>query len=232
MLVPVRARNREHVVRKGFAAAYAIVRRSMETSLARRQRHRRNGNGTRAQSRHGGCSRHRHPPSPLRVLPSGRPRSASAWPSAATACTARASTTPRPCSTTSSSTSRRSSTTPPARWSWRASASRSGPSRPIQRPPADPRRRHDEHRGPHVLGERGLRPDGDPQGRPTTACTGRARGASTITQQLVRARLLPDEVLAGLVRTTGRSRRSSSRSGSPRSCHRERPASSRSCTTT
>ena len=45
--------------------------------------------------------------------------------------------------------------------------------------------------------------------------TGDARGGSTITQQLVRQKLLPDEVVAGVRRAsaTARSRSSSSRSG-------------------
>ena len=59
-------------------------------------------------------------------------------------------------------------------------------------PPTGPRLGHDGG-GPDVLDERRLRRHGDPvgdrRGRQRRRCE---RGASTITQQLVRARLLPD----------------------------------------
>ena len=53
------------------------------------------------------------------------------------------------------------------------------------------------HRGQHVLGQRRLRSARHRRRPPIDTIRGRSRGASTITQQLVRARLLPDDVLAG-----------------------------------
>ena len=92
--------------------------------------------------------------------------------------------------TTSRSARRRSSTTGPARSSWLASGRSSGRF-PVRPDPAGTDRRDDEHRGQDVLAERGLRPDRDPLGR-GRSLTGKPRGASTITQQLVRNALLPE----------------------------------------
>ena len=72
---------------------------------------------------------------------------------------------------------------------------RAAPGRHVRRGPAARPRRDDHGRGPDVLDERRLRPAGDPVGRRRQARRGaRERGASTITQQLVRARLLPADV--------------------------------------
>ena len=68
--------------------------------------------------------------------------------------------------------------------------------RRVRRDPADPGRRDDGHRGPDVLGERRLRPRRDHRAG-LDALRGRARGASTITQQLVRQRLLDDDLRPG-----------------------------------
>ena len=69
----------------------------------------------------------------------------------------------------------------------------------VRRDPAADPRRHDDGRGPDVLGQRRrrLRPRWSrpsPRTRPATS----ERGASTITQQLVRARLLPEDVVQRL----------------------------------
>ena len=57
-------------------------------------------------------------------------------------------------------------------------------------------RRDDHGGGPHVLGEPRLRPAGDPVRDRRERERESERGASTITQQLVRARMLPDDVVA------------------------------------
>ena len=100
---------------------YAIVAASMQTSLARRRRHRRNG-ATAQERRRGLQGRHRASPVPLRDLRPPRPRAAPRPQSARTATTARACRTRASSSTRSNSPSRRSSTIGPARSSWPASA--------------------------------------------------------------------------------------------------------------
>ena len=73
---------------------------------------------------------------------------------------------------------------------------RRAPGRHLRRGPAAGPRRDDDRRGPDVLDQRRLRPRGDPVGGRRGCQRDRERGASTITQQLVRARLLPADVTA------------------------------------
>ena len=62
--------------------------------------------------------------------------------------------------------------------------------RPVQGHPADRHRRPDGGRGQDVLGQRRLRSAARSSPPASTALRGNSRGASTITQQLVRQRLL------------------------------------------
>ena len=102
---------------------------------------------------------------------------------------------PRAALTNSSSSSRRSSTTGPARSSWPASASSSARSSPSTSCRARSRR-HDRDRGQGLLEQPGFDPVGIVSAGLDTI-SGKPRGASTITQQLVRARLLPPEAFEG-----------------------------------
>ena len=76
-------------------------------------------------------------------------------------------------------------------------------SRRLEGHPARPGRRHHGGRGPRVLGEPGLRPDRDRGGRAGHVPRQRPR-ASTITQQLVRQRLLEPELVQDSGRTAER----------------------------
>ena len=86
--------------------------------------------------------------------------------------------------------------------------------RHLRRDPAGPPRCHDGGRGQDVLGQRRLRPDRHRRRPASTPSAAAPRGASTITQQLVRQRLLAEDGAAQTqVTASASSRRSSSRSG-------------------
>ena len=76
--------------------------------------------------------------------------------------------------------------------------------RHLRRDPQGPARRHDGGRGQDLLGERRLRPGRRSRPRRWTRCAASSRGASTITQQLVRARLLDPELVQDPHRTAER----------------------------
>jgi hypothetical protein len=75
--------------------------------------------------------------------------------------------------------------------------------RHVRRDPADPRRRDDGRRGQDVLGERRLRPGGHHRGRHRLDPRLEPR-CSTITQQLVRAKLLDPNLVQDPERTVER----------------------------
>ena len=173
-------------------STYAILRAAMQTSLARRERRRRNHTGAR---RPGGGAGGRIAVI-LPALPAWdvlRPRawSPSAAPSRCTRRTARTSRSQAAPRRASTSTSRRSCTTERARSSWRrsdprtAGSSSSPTSRTWCSTPRPAPKTRPSGRTPASTRRRSCRRCGTPS--PATP-----RGASTITQQLVRApELLP-----------------------------------------
>ena len=167
----------------------------MKTSLARRRRHRRNGGRPRRwrglQGRHRASPRSSSGPSSCSVSSVRPPR----WP--ATATTARASRTRATCSRTSTSPRRPS----------RLRSDRQDRARPL-RPGQARGRRHTTRSRPWLIDATTAVEDKtfwenagfDPVGIVSAAidtASGNGRGASTITQQLVRARLLPPSAFEG-----------------------------------
>ena len=182
--------------RAGSHGPYGIVRPDMQTSLARRQRHRRSldrgpPRGSSAVRRVG----HRHPAPPVLVLPRARAarvlgvggRVQLLQPGTCRIPATLDNLHVRPADVVYDRTGKveLASSASPAR------------GRDLRPDPARDARRDDRDRGQGLLDEPGLRPRGLRLGRPRHPQR-QPRGGSTITQQLVRARLLPPERLRGL----------------------------------
>ena len=156
--------------------------------------------GRRPQGRSGSTIRsspHRHPdhPHPPRRPPCGVPGCCSPWPRTTT--TRRACPSPRRRSPTSSSTSRRASSIASNEIELARLGIAQARGHHLRPDPGRDARRHDRDRGQGLLDEPGLRPGRASSAPAWTPISGRPRGASTITQQLVRARLLPPAAFEG-----------------------------------